>query len=195
MIKRVGIIFISCWILLGTVYAKSYQWQQIRFEYSNIWEVVTNRTVNGNRIIRLSQQVQDSYPLSIMLSFIPKSIKGNQHFDTNNGMPGGIKAVDYAWPLIKRFANIREKSDLLVTFNQVLVSNNLASGALVLVPTPKKGIYISGQTFYLAKRDYYILGCVISRVDKGVMRRSSDYAKRIKSAYILLRNLKFGVGP
>ena len=173
-----------------TSYAKQFDWQKISFEYTEDWDIYTNRTVGGNHFMHLVHKARDGYPVSIMLSFIPKAIKGNQHYVTSPSKTASIIAAEYIWPIIRRYANLSSKDKILITFNAIAVGDRLAKGAVIMAPTPQSNIYISGQTFYVDKGEYFIIGCVISRVDRGVMRRSVSYDGRISSAYALLKSLQ-----
>lgn len=171
------------------VKAKEYQWQSIRFEHSDSWSILTNRTIKGAKVVRLNHKVVDSYPLSIMFSFIPKSSLYAENFSLDHGVSANVIATNFSWPLVQRFSKETSKDNLLVSFNEVLVGKTLSPGAMMMVPTPQKRIFISAQTFYLEKSNYYIVGSIISRIDKGIMRHSTDYAKRIDSAYSILKSL------
>jgi uncharacterized membrane protein len=173
-----------------TVHANQYNWQSVSFNYSSNWSILTNRIVNGTKMLHLSYKTTDGYPVSIILGFIPKNIKGAKNFSIKRGRSGNVIAANFSWPIIKRFSKQTSKNNLIVSFNKLMVANKLTDGALVLTPTPQDRIYISAQTFYLNKADYYIIGSVISRVDKGIMRRSNSYVARISSAYKLLNTIE-----
>lgn len=180
-------------VLLASIslaHAKQYEWQDISFAYSNKWSMLTNRTVNDTKILHLSYKTSDAYPVSIMVGFIPKNVKGAKRLEIRRGRSANVIAANFSWPIIKRFSKQTSKTNQIVSFNEVMVANKLSHGALVLTPTPKQRIYISAQTFYLEETDYYIVGSVITRVDKGMMRRSNSYIARISSAYKLLNTIK-----
>ena len=184
-------IFVAVFTLLFSLISQAteFQWETIRFEHSNKWSMLTNHTVKGAKVIRLSHEVSDSYPLSVMFSFIPKTSAYASKFEMNQGVSANVIAANFAWPLVQRFSKQSTRDNLLVSFNEVLVGKTLTSGAMMMVPTPQKQIYISAQAFYLDKPNYYIVGSVVSRIDRGVMRHSIDYAKRIDSAYEMLKSV------
>jgi len=180
-------------VLLASIsiaHAKQYNWQDISFNYSKNWSMLTNRTINGTKMVHLSYKTSDGYPLSIMFGFIPKTVKGATHLIIRRGRSANVIAANFSWPIIKRFSKQTSKINQIVSFNEVMVANKLSPGALVLTPTPQKSIYISAQAFYLEETDYYIVGSIITRVDKGIMRRSNSYIGRISSAYKLLNSIK-----
>ena len=182
-IIKIALIF-SSW----SVNAASYQWKSIRFEHTKSWSILTDRTVKGAKVLRLRHNIVDSYPLSVMLSFVPKSSHYADRFELKN-VSENVMAANFSWPLIKRFSKESSKDNMLISFNEVLVGQQLSPGAMIMVPTPQKHIFISAQTFYVDKPNYYVVGSIISRIDKGIMRHSTDYAQRIDSAYQILKSV------
>ncbi len=172
-----------------TANAIEYQWQSVRFEHGKTWSLLTDRTVKGAKVIHLSHDVSDSYPLSIMLSIIPKTSFYAERFQLNGNVSANVIAANFSWPFIQRFSKESTRDNRLISFNEILVGKTLSPGALVMVPTPQKRIFISAQTFYLDKLNYFVVGSIVTRVDQGIMRHSNEYAKRVDSAYQLLKSL------
>lgn len=190
--NKMKIIWLSVFMLmstLSTAYAADYHWQSISFKHGEKWSILTDRTVKGARIIHLSYDISDSYPLSVLLSFVPKTSDYAQYLDLQSNVSANVKAADFSWPFIQRFSKGSSLDNCLISFNEILVGNTLSSGALVTVPTPQMNIFISAQTFYVEKPNYYVLGSVVTRVDQGVMRHSKEYAKRLDEAYQLLKSV------
>lgn len=172
-------------------YARQYQWQSVSFLFDGkAWRILTDRTVKGVRLVHLRYLADDGYPLNIVLGLVPKKLKGANIFEVKRARSANVLAVDFAWPIIKRFAKANSKEQALISFNEVTIANQPAAGALMIVPTPKPKIYVSAQNFYLNAADYYILGTVITRIDKGTMRVIDSYAQRLARAYGLLKALK-----
>lgn len=169
--------------------ATTYQWQSIRFEHGDMWSILTDRTVKGARVIHLSHDISDSYPVSILLSFVPKASYYAEKFQLNDSISANVMAANFSWPFIQRFSKESTLENRLISFNEVLVGKSLCPGAVVTVPTPQERIYISAQTFYVDKPNYYVLGSIVTRIDKGVMRYSKDYGNRIDRAYQLLKTV------
>lgn len=176
-------------LLSFTTQATEYQWTTIRFEHSKPWSVMTNHTIKGAKIVRLNYEAADNYPLSIMLSFIPKTSALATEFELKQGVSGNVIAANFAWPLLQRFSKEVTRDNLFISFNEILVGNRLSPGAMMLVPSPQKKVYISAQAFYLDKPNYYVLGSIISRADRGKMRHSKGYTKGIDSAYKILKSV------
>ncbi len=170
--------------------AKTYKWQSVEIVYDKPWEVLTDKTINNMRMVHLDYKSSDNYPLSLMLSIIPKKSQDKKEHKDFLKVSANVAAVNFALPFLKRYAKLDNPDSMLVTFNGVNVGSSLASGALILVPTPKKKIYISAQSFFIASDKYYVLGMLITRVDKGIVRTSKEYARRVRSAYLLLQNMK-----
>jgi hypothetical protein len=182
-----GTFFVLCWGSVAN--AAQYQWQSIRFEHGDMWSLLTDRTVKGAKVIHLSHDISDSYPLSVLLSFVPKTSYYAEKLQLKGNISANVMAANFSWPFIQRFSKESSLENRLVSFNEVLVGNTLSSGALVTVPTPQDRIFISAQTFYVDKPNYYIVGSVVTRIDKGVMRHSAEYAKRIDRAYQLIKSV------
>lgn len=183
-------VIIGLMCFSNTIYATAYFWQKVSFKYPNTWSIATDRVIKGGiKVIHIKRKREDSYPISVMLVLIPKVSKGANLFKIKQHQSINVVAVDFIWPLIQRYANLPSRKELITSFNQIMVAKTLTAGALILAPTPQKKIFISGQTFSLEKAQYYVLGCLITRVDKGVMRRSHSYAQRIKEAYQLINNI------
>ena len=174
---------------LSTVHAADYHWRSVSFAHGDKWSILTDRTVKGARIIHLSYDISDSYPLSVLLSFVPKASDYAEYLDLESNVSANVEAVDFSWPFIQRFSKGSSLDNCLISFNEILVGSTLSSGALVTVATPQANIFISAQTFYVEKPNYYVLGSVVTRIDRGVMRNSIEYAKRLDEAYQLLKSV------
>lgn len=185
-----GILVILSLFVSFSVHAERYNWQAVSFDYSSDWSMLTNRTINGTKMLHLSYKTTDDYPVSIMIGFIPSNVKGAKNLSIKRGRSASVIAANFSWPIIKKFSKQTSKNNLLTSFNEIMVANKLSAGALVLTSTPQKRVYISAQTFYLKEANYYIVGSIISRVDKGIMRRSNLYQSRISGAYKLLNSIK-----
>ena len=184
------ITIILCLIALKS-HGKVLKWQDIAVTYPDkTWSILTSQTIKKVKILHLHQSQHDGYPISIFMGFIPKKSRLAKYFTVTKGRSANIIGVNFSWPVIKRFAGDVVLTERLISFNEIEVSKRLTPGALLMLPTPQSHIFVSAQTFYLDSKDFYIIGTVITRVDKGTVRRSQAYSDRIDSAYQLLANIK-----
>lgn len=183
------ILFLFGGLWPGLSVAGNYQWQGVGFNYPASWELLTDKEIKGSKIVHLSYVSEDSYPISIFLCLRPKRQFNKTAQVKGAELAANVKAEQFAWPLVQRFSKLDSKSETITSYNQIFVAGQRVPSALTIAPTPQKNILISSQSFYLETAHYEILGTLISRVNRGVIRKSPAYVNRINTAYDILATI------
>ncbi len=175
----------------GSLYAKEvrYSWKNISFTYRDNWNLMTGKNSDGSETIQLLQQADAKKAVNVYMKIIPKDSDAAKYFDSLELIPNAM-ALNYFKAHLKN--NLREVKgdDMVVSFNEIVVAFTITPSALITMPTAEKDVYVSAQTFYLNKPRYYILGMVVTQIDKNMENRGYDFSLSMASIYKTLAEIK-----
>ena len=182
---------ISCCLLLlslsHSVFAARYQWQRFSFNYPDSWHVTYDAAGRSGHMVRVEPKTVKSAKVTLLFAIIPLTEALEAKLTEPQAMY--LAAASFAYPSVKRLANLDDSHSVKANFNRISVSGQISSGAALSAVVKGSEQTVNAQSFAYNHNGYVIFGMVVNGGREGGTLTTEGFFSDVTIAYDIVNNL------